>query len=792
MSDWKELCECLIQSDTPYVEGQVDVFVQKIRLAADRQLMQAKLAITALGVYEAELNGEKIGDILFAPGFTYYPRELQVNEYDLTDLFQKADSETVSLRVYLGQGWYCGRFTFENKTQIYGSHAAAAWILELVYEDGSKEVFSSTPDTVVGEESPYEYVGLYDGEIYHAHGRHRPASWKVIASKQTLPGNLDAPLARTRRQEEMPLPTVISHGENEAGQEVTILDFGQNFAGQIRIDPHYLSGLPDGAKIILRHGELLTAEGTLYTANLRKAKQETVYYKGGETRPYLPRFTYMGFRYVELTGCPYREGLLTAFAVYTDMERTGRFTCRNPLVDRLYQNQLWSQKSNYIEVPTDCPQRDEREGYTGDGQAFARTGMYNFNTKIFLEKFLRDIRYTQMDHAEKYVSPVVPADGPGKIGFMNMLGWGNAVTILPRLIADLYGDKAALREQYDSIRAHVDCEISHMGGLLGKKNLWIAPNLGDWLAPGKDTAYMAMHNGPVSNAFLINDLRILSALAKRLGEKEDTDRYGKQYRDSREAYIQAFIKKNGQMKDDYQGAYVMALALVLGDLGSLLPEEKTDRDAELYGKVFQTLVRKLREEGIGTGFYATQYLLPLLAEGGEEKLAYDLLLSEKCPGWMYEVKAGATSIWERWDGLMPDGSVNETKMSGDNMVSFNHYAFGSVGRFYYEYILGIQPKAPGFEQIQIRPIVDERLGKVSGSYRSPRGEIRVTWEIRDTGDQERTVPSKGIEGTGSGRRKALFLAVTVPAETEVIFPSGATETLAAGSYERREILAGQG
>ena len=189
------------------MEGQVDVFVQEIRLAADRQLMQAKLAITALGVYEAELNGEKIGDILFAPGFTYYPRELQVNEYDLTDLFQKADSETVSLRVYLGQGWYCGRFTFENKTQIYGSHAAAAWILELVYEDGSKDVFSSTPDTVVGEESPYEYAGLYDGEIYHAHGCHRPASWKVIASKQTLPGNLDAPLAWTRRQEEMPLPT---------------------------------------------------------------------------------------------------------------------------------------------------------------------------------------------------------------------------------------------------------------------------------------------------------------------------------------------------------------------------------------------------------------------------------------------------------------------------------------------------------------------------------------------------------------------------------------------------------
>lgn len=283
-----------------------------------------------------------------------------------------------------------------------------------------------------------------------------------------------------------------------------------------------------------------------------------------------------------------------------------------------------------------------------------------------------------------------------------------------------------------------------MGGLLGKKELWIAPSLGDWLATGRDVKYMAMHNGPVSNAFIVNDLRIMVWAANYLGKFDDAQRYAEQLEKTRNAYIKAFVKKDGTMKDDYQGAYIMALQMVI-------PK------GELWDKAFAKLVEKIKAEGMQTGFFATEHILPLLADNGQEKLAFDLLLDEHCGGWMYQVKAGATTTWERWDALRPDGTVNETKMSNDNMVSFNHYSFGSVGKFYYQYILGIKPAAPGFEKVRIQPYIDKRIGNFSGSYRSHYGEIRV---VCDGG----------------------ALDITTPVETEIVLPDGRKERIAAGSY----------
>ena len=721
-----ELHKHFITVPREYREGTVEVFRQNISAA---KIKRATLAITALGLYEAELNNKKIGDVLFAPGFTYYPENLHCQTYDVTDLLTGEDV----LTVYLAQGWYCGRFTFDNKVQIYGESPAISWILTVVDDHGTHSYFSDD-ENVKAVSSPYEYAGFYDGEIYHVDGWEQ----EIIQPEKysgAVPEVIEEGTMSVRIREEMKVQSVFRQGD------VTILDFGQNFAGIVEINPTKMNG----AVLKLRHGEILNTDGSLYTTNLRKAKAELVYHKGASAERYRPRFAYMGFRYAELSGVDYEDGLITAYAIYSDMERTGEFTCENPMVDQLYRNQVWGQKSNYVEVPTDCPQRDERMGYTGDGHVFAQTGAYNFDTEAFWAKFLKDIHYSQAANKEGYVAPTIPAP-PGEqgVGFMSMLGWGNCICIVPEMLYWQFGTDHYIREYYDCMKAFVECEIRKMGGIFGKKDLWIAPSLGDWLAMGRDVKYMAMHNGPVSNAFIVNDLRIMVWAANHLGKSDDAKRYGEQLEKTRSAYIKAFVKKDGTMKDDYQGAYIMALKMVI-------PK------GDLWDKVFAKLVEKIKAEGMQTGFFATEHILPLLADNGHEKLAFDLLLDERCGGWMYQVKAGATTTWERWDALQPDGTVNESKMSNDNMVSFNHYSFGSVGKFYYQYILGIKPAAPGFAKVRIQPYIDERIGTFSGSYCSRFGEIQVSCD--------------GVK-----------LEITTPVETEVVLPYGRKENVLPGNH----------
>lgn len=708
------LRKSLISSSLPYKEGVVAVFEQKFKVTCG-----GSITITALGIYEAEIDGKKLGDQLFAPGFTYYPSHLYYQEYDLSYL--EAGEHT--LRVYLGEGWYSGRFTFDNKTQIWGERSSVSWVIK------ANVVYTSADDDVRELDSPWEYAGFYDGEIF----TDKPLSviGKPVKAATSLPEKLEKTDCAVRIREVMPVKAVTRQGD------VTIIDFGQNFAGIISIDPSKMLG----SELKLRHGEILNSDGTLYTANLRRAKAETVYRKGESNKIYRPRFTYMGFRYAELSGVPYVEGLIIAHAIYSDMERVGDFTCENPLVDRLFKNQVWGQKSNYVEVPTDCPQRDERMGYTGDGHVFAKTGAYNFDTERFWAKFLKDMKHSQDGNKEGYVAPTVPAP-PGEqgIGFMSMLGWGNCICIIPEMMYYHFGKDSYLREYYGAMKKFVECEIRKMGGLFGKKNLWIAPSLGDWLAMGRDVAYMAMHNGPVSNAFIVNDLRIMVWAARMLGYDSDAERYEAQLRKTTSAYINAFVREDGRMKDDYQGAYIMALKMVI-------PK------GELWDKVYGRLVHKLTSEGMQTGFFATEHILSLLADNGNERLAFDLLLDERLGGWLYQVKAGATTTWERWDALRPDGSVNETKISKDNMVSFNHYSFGSVGKFFYEYILGITALEPGFKKVKIQPRIDRRIGSFSGHFRG----ISVIIENN-------------------------YLHISTNTDTKIILPDGREFEKAAGEY----------
>lgn len=724
----EELRKQWITSEKEYREGEVFVYRQKFTAS---QVKKAVFYGTALGVYEAELNGTKIGSQMFAPGFSYYPRRVLYQTHEVTELLREGEN---TLTVYLGQGWYCGRFLCENQTQIYGEQPAVAWILELEDAAGSRRLVSD--ETVEELESPYEYAGEYDGEIYFADGRENVTGHAAAYTKET-PFALEPTLTEVRLQDEMPVREATVQGD------VTILDFGQNFAGIVEIDPSFLTN----ETITIRHGEILNADGSLYTANLRKAKATIVYHAGAEKKKYRPRFTYMGFRYMELSGVAYQPGMIRAYALHTEMKRTGYFSCENPLVQKLYENQVWGQKSNYVEVPTDCPQRDERMGYTGDGQVFALTGAYNFNTDAFWKNFLRDLELGQLDNTEGYVCATVPQTGPAGIGFISMLGWGNAVTVLPEMMYRQFGDEEALPRQYESMKLFVEAEIRKMG----KKNLWIGPSLGDWLAMGKGIAWQAMHNNPVSNAFIVHDLKVISETAERLGKREDAARYRRQLAATTDAYIKKFVSKNGIVAKDYQSAYIMALKYVL-------PE------GELRERVRKNFVTNIRKNGLQTGFFATEHLLPLLVEAGEQKLAYDVLLQENCPGWMYQVKCGATTTWERWDALKPDGTVNEEKMagSGENMVSFNHYAFGSVGEFYYQYILGIRPEKPGFAKLHFAPYPDERLGGVSGSYLSVAGKIESAWRYEPDG---------------------CHIRLATPVEAVVLLPDGRSENVPAGTYE---------
>lgn len=721
-------------------EGNVHVFRQTVTIK--KGIKNAVLYVTALGMYDVDLNGIKVGDIIFAPGYTYYPLRTLYQTYDVTKQLNIGENEFL---FFLAQGWYCGYFTCWKKYQIYGEKPAISWNLVLEYEDGTINEYHSLND-VDEIASPYAYASLYNGEEYYADGNvpqnvtsglalSNPKKHGKKPGDGRLPKFLDATETAVKLQDEMVIKEVKQRGNS------VILDFGQNFAGMIEIHPEYLQG---DEVVTIHHAEILNKDGSMCLENLRTAKAKIIYHAGKNKSIYRPRFTYMGFRYVEISGAKWVDGLITARAIHNDMQRTGEFTCTNEKVERLYKNQLWGQKSNYVAIPTDCPQRDEREGYTGDAQVYCKTGSYNYDVRNFWRQYLRDMELGQQENAGHFVGMTVPVTGPTKSKSFGGIGWGNAVTIIPEIMYQQYGDVSFLSNQYESMKNFVDGEIGKM-----KNHLTHTISLGDWLCYKRSLLWMMLHNGPISNSYVVHDLDVMVKSARLLGKKEDERKYYNQYLLTREAYIKKYVTKDGIVANDYQSAYVMALAYVI-------PK------GSLREKVQKKLLENLKKNGMQIGFLAVRFLLPLLVEMGEEKLAYDFLLNESCGGWMYQVNLGATTIWERWDSLKEDGSLNESKVLSDNMVSFNHYAFGSVGEFYYNNILGIQAMKPGYEEIRIKPILDKRLGYVAGYYDSVSGRVAVEW---DCSDNEWTI------------------SVNVPVASTIELPDGRKECVQAGTYK---------
>ena len=669
----KELGKQWITSEKEYREGEVFVYRQKFTAS---QVKKAVFYGTALGVYEAELNGVKIGRQMFAPGFSYYPRRVLYQTHEVTELLREGEN---TLTVYLGQGWYCGRFLCENQTQIYGEQPAVAWILELEDAAGSRKIVSD--ETVEELESPYEYAGEYDGEIYFADGRENVTGHAAAYTRET-PFALEPTLTEVRLQDEMSVRETTVQGD------VTILDFGQNFAGIVEIDPSFLKN----ETITIRHGEILNADGSLYTANLRKAKATIVYHAGAEKKKYRPRFTYMGFRYMELSGAAYQPGMIRAYALHTEMKRTGYFSCENPLVQKLYENQVWGQKSNYVEVPTDCPQR-EKNGWTGDGHLAIETALYNYDAITVYEKWLADHRDEQQPNG--VLPDIIPTGGWG-YGTDNGLDWTSTIALIPWNLYLFYGDPAPLEACYENIRRYVDyVDRRSPEGLTS----W---GRGDWV-PVRSRSSLEL----TSSVYFFVDASILARAAELFGRSEDHARYAALAEKIRTAINRKYYNPQTGL---YASGTQTELSVPL--LWGVVPEEEIPRVAE-------NLARRVEEAGchLDVGVLGTRAILDALCRNGHAETAYRVAVQTTYPSWGWWIVNGATTLLENWD------------LEATRDISDNHMMFGEIGGGFFKALGGIRPDpaCPGFRHILLEPhfVGPERF---EASHDAPAGRIVSGWE----------------------------------------------------------------
>lgn len=692
---------------------------------------RAELSVSALGIYEARINGQRVGEDYFTPGYTHYESYVQYQTYDVAALL---NAEENTLDIVVANGWWLGRLG--NKNNRYGNHRGI--IAQLKLDDR----------TVVSDESwwattdlPERFADFYDGQTIDLTQTNETA-WRFEPVK-VLTGRLPA-LRRHYgayvREERRLMPVSQKNG---------IYDFGQNHAGIVCIAVE----APRGTVITLRHAEILDRDGGLFTENLRTAKATLTLICGQDgLNKFAPRFTFMGFRYMELKADrAVKVRKLESVVLTSNCKPIGDFSCSNELLNRLYQNTQWGQSSNFIDIPTDCPQRDERMGWTGDIAVFAETAAMNRDIRSFMDKWLTDLNLYQKKSGalpitvpENRTYETLPYPIPIAI-------WGDAATMVPWAIYRAYGERELLERQYESMKAYVEAElrVARRGRhpYLWDNNLF---QYGDWCAPGESSLKWIKKGKYTSTAFLLNSVEIVRQAAHELGKAGDETHYAEMAANIRAAFARYCVLPSGRLTGDFQTNYVVALYfnLVCGKSRPLLAK----RLAEL-----------VRENGykIATGFAGTPYLLFALADNGYAEDAYKVLLNEDCPGWLFTVKAGATTMWERWDALAADGSIRADTIP--DMVSFNHYAYGAVGAFFYRRILGIEAVEPGYRRFRICPILGGGLTHAQGHI----GEITVAWKIQD---------------------RVFALDITVPEgkEAQVILPSGRSYAVRSGTYHYEE------
>lgn len=657
----------------------------------NKPVARATVYATALGVYELFLNGDRVGDALLTPGWTDYRTNVLYHTYDVTDLLTTGDN---AMGAILAPGWYGLR----NR---YGLDYRLRAQLEVEYGDGSIDVFG-TGAPWSASFGPHTFADIYDGEEYDA--RLLKPGWTkagfreqwepVVAEDRDL--RISAyPAEPVRRTGELKAQRVY-----ESSPGVWVYDLGQNFTGWARLKA---SG-PSGTQITLRFAEVLNPDGSVYTDNLRSARCTDRYVLAGNgTEVWEPSFTFHGFRYVEVTGYPGRppQDAIVGIAVNSDTPEAGSFACSNELINRYWRNGTWTQRGNFLDIPTDCPQRDERLGWTGDAQVFIRTATYNMDVAAFFTKWLNDLEDMQAEDGG--VADVAP--NPGATGG-GTAAWGDAITICPWTIYNVYGDIRVLRNHYDAMLKWVDYLKNHSDNLIRP-----AHGYGDWLSINADTP-----KDVISTAYFAHSVDLTARAARVLGEEQDAKRLDALFKDVKEAFIKAFVKDDGSVHGDTQTSYLLALRF------GLLPED-------VRPKTESRLVEDIRNRGtLSTGFVGVGHLLPVLTQTGNLDTAYMLMENTEYPSWLYPVTHGATSIWERWDGWH-----HERGYQNPSMNSFSHYAYGCAAEWLFTTVAGIDLAEPAFGEIIIRPRPGGSLTWARASYDSVNGPINVNWKKEANG-----------------------------------------------------------
>lgn len=700
--------------------------------SAEAEIESAMLEITALGVYEAKINGRRVGDFIFAPGWTSYNKRLQVDSYDVTDLIRSNNR----IQVGVAPGWrgnYVAQPFHYGGDYIGAKEVALICALEIVYKNGETEIIYSDKSWRA-RQSKTRYSNIYNGYLYDSTYIDRkpmpatefPHPTKILIDRQ---GEKVVEVERVTAKELITTPK----GE-------TVIDFGQNLTGYVEFT---VKG-DAGQKVTIRHAEVLDAEGNFYTANLRGAKAEAVFICNGQKQTYKPSFNFYGFRYICIEGVENVDlKNFTAVVVHSELKRTGYFECSDSRINKLFSNIIWGQKGNFLDVPTDCPQRDERLGWTGDAQVFIKTAAYNYDVERFFIKWLADLRADQTEWG------TIPHVIPDVFGTDNECSsaWADAATVCPWQIYLSYNNEQILRDSLDSMKDYLEFIESRI-----RDGIWRGGwHFGDWLnldASNDTDCSRGTDKELIATAFFIYSSEILIKSMKVLGE--DSEKYEKLREESIAAFRREYMK-NGRIVEEKATQTACALAVHFG----------ISDDIAETAKQLNEFVTECGH--IKTGFVGTPYIMHALSNNGYGKTAYDLLLREEYPSWLFSVRMGATTIWEHWDSVREDGTMWSTSMN-----SFNHYAYGSVGDWLYGVAAGINAdeSKPGYANIIFRPLTDDRLDYVKASVETRKGLVKSEWR-RENG-------------------KVTYTFVVPEESTAVAYIGGKEITLKAGINEITE------
>lgn len=692
------------------MEGSKPAHFLRKDFTLSKKVKSARVYVSALGLYELYINGAKVSNDLFTPGWTAYRHRIQYQTYDVTSML-KSSANTIG--AILGDGWYRGNIGFSKQRNFYGDKLALISQLHVTFTDGSEE-WILTDNSWSATTGPIVASDIYNGETYDAGmeipGWNTPgfddSQWGKTTvldySKQLLVAPQGVPVKAIQEIKPVKLLTTPK-GE-------VVFDLGQNMVGWVRLK---VNG-KKGDAVTLQFAEVLDKEGNFYTANLRAAKCTDKYIlKGGGEEVYEPRFTFHGFRFVKIEGFPGTPSLenITGVVIHSAMNPTGTFVCSEPLINQLQKNIQWGQKGNFLDVPTDCPQRDERLGWTGDAQVFSPTAAFNFDVSAFYTKWMRDVAADQLpDGKVPHVIPDVLNAAGGSTA------WADAALVVPWNTYLTYGDKRILEVQYPSMKAWVE----YMRNRAGDDNLWTGDtHFGDWLAfattrsdyPGATT-----EKDLIATAYYAYSSGLLAETAGIIGKNDDAATYAKLSDAVKKAFVNEFVAPSGRLVSHTQTAYSLAIVF------NLLPENLKSKSINYLAED----VKKMKH--LTTGFVGTPLLCNALSANGYEDLVFMLLNRKQYPSWLYPVTQGATTIWERWDGQKPDGSFQDVGMN-----SFNHYAYGAIGEWLYNYVAGIKidKENPGYKHFFLAPHPGGGLTNAKATFQSMYGEIVSDWKLEN-------------------------------------------------------------